>query len=280
MEIDVNQPLENPKLKELFARRRELMSSERQDAESYGEVMNQLYEEIVMNAHFLSVVQFSKPPVSKEGGTAVFQEETIMRFPMLTTEDKRDFYPAFIDWEELGAWEEIKNAQLKTLVLTFDDYASMILGNERTAGLVVNPFSDNMAFNREVIGHLKERKEILQTGHSQRRVTKDTPVHLGDPKTYPDAMVEAICGHARKEKAIQAIWLRLMEKEGEFSFLLVVDFSGEKEVVFNGIADVARAHLPQGMYIDMVSLADDFGRRATEDIEPFYRRKRGMFGLR
>jgi len=40
---------------------------------------------------------------------------------------------------------------------------------------------------------------------------------------------------------------------------------------------VARPYLSEGMYIDMVPFSDDFGRGTAEG-EPFYRRKRGLFG--
>ncbi len=76
MKIDVNKPLENPKLKELFAQRRQSQS-----AVMTKRIMESLMEEIVTNAYFLSLVQFSKQPEKSENGQAVFSQGTSLVFP-------------------------------------------------------------------------------------------------------------------------------------------------------------------------------------------------------
>ena len=67
--IDVNKPLENPKLKELLKKMYENDSLELQ---------NEILEEIIMNAHFLSYVNFSESPKVKENGEGVFEKNNIM----------------------------------------------------------------------------------------------------------------------------------------------------------------------------------------------------------
>ena len=154
-QVDVNTPLENPKLKALFTQKKAAKSEEEFDS-----VMNELCGEIVMNAHFLSVVKFSKEP---------------------------------------------------------------------------------------------------------------------EPKEYPSAMTDAICTYAKTDRQIRSIWLKLMQKDGEFSYLLVVDSKGgEPKSIFSKIGDAAKPFL-NGKYLDMVAYSEDFGASAVDGSEPFYKKKTGFF---
>lgn len=92
-------------------------------------------------------------------------------------------------------------------------------------------------------------------------------------------MVKALSDYSRKVKEIRSIWLKLMIQDQEQSYLLVVDFTGDRQKIFSGLADVARPYLPSNMYIDMVPYDDDFGRKASQTGKPFYQRKKRLFGL-
>ena len=272
MEVDVNKPLENPVLKELFARVRQARTDEER-----AEAFNEAAEEIVMNAHFLSAVEFSQSPEDQGDGTAVCKAETTMSLAGLTTQDGRSFLPVFIDWEELGKWDAVRGETPSTMIFSFDDYAAMVLGSDGGSGLVVNPFSDNMVITREMVAQWREHKQIVLTGHAEHTVKKDTQVLLGEPKEYPTVLVEALSDCAKREKSIQRLWLRLMQKDGEFSYLVIVENQGGGKPPYDQLAERARPYL-NGMYVDMVPYGDGFGRDAAEGVEPFYKRQKGLFG--
>lgn len=258
--VDVNKPLENFRLKVLLNE----MKENRTDS-----VMNMIFDEIVMKAHFLSVVFFSQEPEANDGGTATFRKDTVMRLPMLSSQDGKSFYPVFTDHEELAKWQQMEKP--KTLILTFDDYASMVLKNEQAAGIVVNPFSNNLVLDRRMIEHLKTQKDLRTKGVAQHTITKDTKVMLGEPKEYPTAMVEAIKACLQSEPQVRRAWLRLMLRDGLQSFLVIVDHTGEKDVIFPRIANAARPHL-KNMYLDMVAWQEGFGQSAVQNVEPFYQK--------
>ena len=271
-QVDVNKPLENPKLKALFIQKKAAKS----DVEFDG-VMNELCGEIVMNAHFLSVVKFSKEPESKGSNQVVVTKGTQIAFPMLATQDNRKFYPAFIDWVELGKWSAMKDTKPKTLILSFDDYASMVLDSNGGDGFVINPFSDNLILDRKIINHLREKKNSIKSGITECQAKKDTKVIIGEPKEYPSAMADAICAYAKTDKRIHSIWLKLMERDEKFSYLLVVDFQGdEPKSVFSKIGEAAQPFL-NGKYLDMVPYSEQFGADAVKGAEPFYKKKMGFF---
>lgn len=274
-EVDVNRPLENPRLKELFARRRTAGSRE-----EMARIMEELAEEIVMNGRFLSVVQFSREPEKREDGTAVFLEDTQMSVPMLSAGDGKHFYPAFIDWEELGRWRGLedfsKGEPPQTLILGFDDYAAMVDRGD-SDGVAINPFSDNLVLERETLARWRERKELRLAGHTERVVEKGTQVRLGEPAEYPHALVEAMAAYAKGERGIQRLWLRLMEQSGVFNWLVVVQFEGDKRRIFDGLGAAALPHL-MGRYVDIVPASEAFGRDASKGVKPFYERRFRLFG--
>lgn len=266
--MDINQPVTNPKIKELFVQR-----GKASNEQEYQMIMNQIAEELVMHAKLLSVITLSKQPIQKEDGSAVFEEDSTMQFPMLTTADEQSFYPVFIDWEELGKWEMLQNTTPNTLVLTFDDYVEMIKKQETVAGIVIDPFSDNLILTRAMLLQWSSQKEIKETGHTTYTAQKETVVHLGEPKEYPTEMIEAIISYAKKEPSIREAWLRLMEKDGELSYLIVVDFDGDKAVIFDQLAKSAIPYL-NNMYIDLIPYTDEFGMRAVQDVSSFYHKKK------
>lgn len=271
-DIDIKMPLENPKLKELF-----LQLGQLHDQSECAATMGRLAEEIVMNAHFLSVIQLSEEPEPQSDGNAIFRKDSTISFSTIASQDGKSFFPVFIDWEELWKWDSMRNAQPKTLIMCFDDLAAMVLNHNNGDGIVIDPFSHNLLLDRDTLTRWCANKQLAKTGHTEQRIEKDTAVRLGTPKDYPDAMVHAICEYARKNRDVQTLWLRLMEKGGELSYLVVAEFKGDRSVTFGHIAKVGKPYLG-GMYLDMVPYEDGFGRQAVEGVAPFYRKKRGFFG--
>lgn len=267
MHFDINKPLENPRLKKLFAMRREAAAGE-----ELRPVMEKLLSEVVMNARFLSVVHLSQKPMNEETGEVALPPETTIGFPMLTTPEGKQFYPAFIDEEELHKWVSLGEEEPQTMLLSFDEYAYMVLDKNEAEGLVINPFSDNLSLDHNSLRELRERKELQMTGHAHKQVEQNAVVHLGEPDEYPEEMVEAICQYAEVEPAIRKLWLRMMEQNGEVSYLLIGDFTGDIEPLFEQIAVAAAPYLGE-MFIDMLPLTDSFAKRAVEGIPAFYRRK-------
>ena len=275
MSENANTPLTNPKLKELFKKRSEL---DMNDQAAVNACMNELAEEIVTNAKFLSVINVDENDVeTDENGNVRFKQGGRISFAFLTGPEDKPYFPAFTDWEEVGKWEDIKNGEVHTMVMSFDDYYYMTKENE--CGIVIDPFGANLIIDNNNIRRFKEIKDLNTSGHSEHVITEETKVMIGEPKEYPEKMVQAIIAHAKKNKNINALWLKLMANEKEESFLLAVDFDGDKETVFGGIAEAARPYLPQGYFIDMVPFDDKGIGAAASEGEPFYKKKKGLFGI-
>ena len=85
--------------------------------------------------------------------------EQNIQFALLPNQTNQPFFPAFTSWEELRKLCGPKNQQ--TLVMTFDQYASMILKDNRAAGFVIDPFGCCLSFDRKMVSHLVQRKGLM-----------------------------------------------------------------------------------------------------------------------
>ena len=266
---DINKPIENPKLSELFEIRRTTPPAQ------HNSVNNQIAEEIALHAKLLAVISVSpNAPKAQEDGTAVFEKDTVISFSMFSDPNENTFMPVFTDWPSLYAGELYKDGNVQTLVVTFDDIYAITHGS---AGAVVNPFTDNFVITPRNLAQMKQQKDITENGVSKQVIEKDTKVQIGDPKEFPAELAQAVRSYAENSKAINAVWLKLMIKDGEQSYLLIVDHNGDEETVFRGIAQAAVPHIHNGMYLDMLGYNSESGRSAAKG-EPVYRRKkRGLF---
>ena len=274
MEADVNKPLTNPKLSEMLNKRAQ---QDEIDENEKRALINAIVEECVTNARFLSIVQIDENDITKdENGNVTFNKDSHINFVLLNGPENKTYFPVFSDWEQLRKWEAYKDEDVNTMILSFDDYYAMVKDNE--SGIVINPFSDNIIFTNADIHRFKEIKDLNTTGHSERVITEDTKVYLADPEPYPKEMTEAIIKYAKTQPNINAIWLKLMINGDEQSLLLSVDFEGDRNTVFDGIANVARPCIPKGLFIDMVPSNEGIGARVVKN-KPFYKKKKGIFGF-
>lgn len=268
MEVDVNKPLENPILSSMLVKLGEVKAQG--NGARYNDCMNDIAREVALNARFLTVIGIDDSAVQDNGdGSAVFKKDSSIILESLTAADGKHFFPAFTDWNELRKSERYRNNNIKTLILSFDDYVALTQNNDY--GLVINPFSDNVVFSKENIVHMKEVKDNSQKGVHKQVIEKDTTVKIGIPENYPHIMVDAIARRANYMPEVKAIWLKLMIKEGEKSYLLIVDFVGDRQNIFGQLAEAGTPYLEPGMYIDMVPYNDEFGQSAASG-EPFYKK--------
>jgi hypothetical protein len=79
-----------------------------------------------------------------------------VQFTLIQNQDGQVYFPAFTGWDELRKFCGPKNQQ--ALALGFDQYAGMILKDNRAAGFVIDPFGCCLSFEREMVAHLVQRK--------------------------------------------------------------------------------------------------------------------------
>lgn len=136
-----NVPVSNPELKRA-------MEAMHKGAHSREEQMITL--QLLLNAQLLA-------PVSVTQGKGDAQ----VHFQLLSTQDDRAFFPVFTDLEELKKCFDKPDQQ--TLVLTFADYARMIVKDKSAQGLVVDPLGNSLTLEQSLVEYLdKVQQETPQ----------------------------------------------------------------------------------------------------------------------
>ncbi|MCL2118720.1 MAG: enhanced serine sensitivity protein SseB [Planctomycetaceae bacterium] len=257
--FDINQPVTNPELIAAIDAMRTTSSHDTEDA-----VVNAL-----KNARYLCPVTISPQPESDGSGVSVFKTGTTIVFFGLTDANGNNFLPVYTDWSALRLWRNIPDEQ--TLVLTYEDISGKVMEDLSFCGFVINPYSHNFQILNDTI-------ERINAGpHSEWTVKKDTQVFIDLPAHDPVALKDAVSKFLKTQKNVKSAWLVLMHRDSEQSFVIVVDFVGDRQATFGGIASVATPNLQKGELFDLVPADSDFGQSITRDYPPFYKRK--MFGL-
>jgi len=255
-DINVNTPVTNPALVAAIEAAQKEVTSDTQNA----------YFKALKNARFLSPVTIEPRP--EPGGTegkTTLKAGSQIGFIGLTDANGDYYLPVYTDWPALKQWRDIADEQ--TLITSYDDISGMILRDPNSVGFIVNPYSHNIPVRRNVIDHINAGPV------TQWATDDDTTVHIGAPANDPIAVKQAVSKHLKSQKNVKGAWLVLMEKGGEFSFLIVVDFVGDRQATLNGIASVAAPKLRQGELIDMVPADSDIGQKVMRAYPPFYKRR-------
>ena len=229
-----------------------------------GKVLDLVLNHAAFLAPVILAPQNADAPQNLKGKTAI-------QFQLTTTKDGRAFFPAFTDWQELRKFCGPK--EQKVVILRFDNYADMVLRDNRTAGLVVNPMGLSLTLDRENMERLAKKKAELARGYAQEQVEKDTQVMVGDPEEEPEELLNAVSDLAAKREDIQRLWLReMVRQDGMKRYMIVVDHTGVQEEVFGAIAQAAGPHFGK-LPVDMIPYGTSFAQAATEDAMPFYIRQ-------
>jgi hypothetical protein len=253
--IDTSKPIENPTLLRALDQLHKCNTPENQ---------NTVLDEVMMRAHFLAPVEIAP---GKDTNS-----EDVVQFQLISSQDGRNFFPAFTDWNELRKLCGPKDQ--KTVVLTFDDYAAMLAGDGRAAGFVVNPLGTPLTLDRDFVAFLAKQKQE-KAGYSHQTISKNTKVLLSDPEDYPQELVDALRLAVAPLSVVDKLYLRLMTRPGQSlsSYLIIVEHSGQQDTVFRAIAEAARPHI-KDKYVDMVPFDSEFGQAAAQGASPFFARKK------
>ena len=137
-------------------------------------------------------------------------------------------------------------------------------------GFVINPFGKSVTFPKEMVISLKQQRDYVKM--NKQKIEPGTKIQLGEPKEYPIDLMAALINHFSTEENVNAAYLRMMEQNGNKSYLIVVDFYGNMEQTFEAIGRVAKPYLDSEIQISMIPYSMEFAQNAVNGIEPFYKK--------
>lgn len=250
--MDINKPITNQGLLKAIR----VMKKDRNQEQVF-------FDELSKAKFLCPAVLDIKSSDKHQDGKIVLGEGTTISISSLTDQAGNHFLMAFTDWEEVRKWTDEDNPQM--LVIDYNDYQSMILESEsQYAGFVINPYGENLVISKELISNIVQGESTVKKGES---------VAIGLPKNHPEEMEQALKEYFDDFKKIKSAYLLWMVRNGEQSYLLVLDSDEKPEIIYPQIGDVCKPYL-NGEFVDMIPLNSSLGLSATEEQQPFYKFKK------
>lgn len=154
--------------------------------------------------------------------------------------------------------------------------AGDLLNLTKGATLVLNPFSD---FGKELIPEEIAQVldgSILGGAIHEVAVPNNTEVRIGQPSSLPTAMLDKLITVFSNRDDVNEAYLAVVEMPATGNpprFLLALDISGDRQVIFEETGRTAQQFLKQGESIDIMQLAPENGISAYfNDQQPFYKK--------
>lgn len=262
--LNINQDIDNSVLNGLLAQRGTM---DKDDKKAVSELSERLATEIVMNATLLGLVSFSREPEQDKNGELSIPKGANMNFMLLDSNEQGKYLPVFTDKKSIETWGGVQ--KYYTVQIAFENIAGLILTGDTCNGIVLNVGTDNLIIERSVIAAWHERKQISEKGHADNVITNNTPLEIYPANPYPLQLSNKLCETAKEISGVNNLWLRGITLNGEAGYLLVVDYSGERQPIFSKLGEAGKPFLGN-MPLHLVPFSDDFGKNAVDKVVPIY----------
>lgn len=271
-------PISNPGLVLSMVRHRQLLFTQERDeqwnkAEQY--LGRQMFKEIV-KGQYLCPAKLNNPngTTPDADGKMNVGAGATLQFAVLTDKDGRKWFPAFTDWKAFQRLYDKK--EWDGQVVSYEDLAALSGKN----GIVINPGGMETRLDerrKEFLNvYVKRFKRIQEELESSRMEEKSPGFYIGELAEWPEELVKALTECMKKCKEIKKAYLVLKLDHGdEISYLLAVDFKGDRDAVFASLIDAAHEHADY-LPID-IHEANEKVMSLIGDIKPFY--KKSFLGL-
>ena len=160
----------NPELVKAIEEMREEFTPEKQN-----NVLN-----YALRATFLMpcVVMEDTQLVAEADNHVHFEDKPQVKFLLIQNQDKKTFFPAFTDSSELVKF--ISEQEYQPFGMKFTDLATLTEQNPSVDGFVVNPYSHNLPFTKELLADMKAALMNYRQKMEQEESKPDITVATND----------------------------------------------------------------------------------------------------
>lgn len=176
---------------------------------------------------------------------------------VLRDPDGNNFFQAYTDLDAYNKWNNAENAT--TFVLTFDEYANIIVACDEVKGIVINPFTENISLDKDFI----------------RKVFIMDKIFIDEEKECPTKIKNIFKKVLKKQEKVQKAYLMYIEKMGVPGYLLIIDSkikNKEKDKLYNAIGADTANYISQ-INLDILLTTDEIAKDVIKNKKAFYEKK-------
>lgn len=246
--------IENEKLKEAIKRIRV-----EKDLKS-----EQILLDEIKKAKYICPCIFDEEAIKDNNGNMVIDANTKIQFVMLRNNEIDFYFPAFTDFNEFESWFKNQDKP-KSLVFDWKMYGDMIFGDKKALGFVINPGSENLIVNKNILLKLQKDELPVKVQEAQKIAIKE----IGKEE-YPAELVGNLLEYFDSSDYVLQAFIGKYNDIDDNSYVIVVEFEGILESkLFNNISKVASPYL-KGHYLDLINYESATGFKAISHLKPFY----------
>lgn len=204
----------------------------------------------------------------------VIDEENNKVDLLSVSEDGNTLLPVFTNEDEMRFAKE--QGKFEVVLIDFSELIELIVYEDNGyGGFIINPESSKVIIDKELIEHIIDRNR-LEDGTVNITKADTISIEEMEKKEYPKNIIDALNTHFKSQKNINAAYFTTLNQNGHRSYLLITDFTGNKDDIFKKISSVVKPHL-KGVFLDQLEYNTEFGKQVTKDLKPFYKKK--VFGI-
>lgn len=252
------EPISNPVLTEALSRVKEKPTAEAQSS---------LFQEIALHAKFILPVMLSSPVMTDGQGRPAVPEGTTAKVALLTGGDDQHYFPAFTSQAEWKKWQASNKQQMA--VAQFDDYVNLLDNDTDVTGLVIDPFGDSFMLSRGDVTRLKKIKDGISFPATVQKVDTGVKISLRAPSQDVSDLVRAMTAYLKSHPQIKSAYLCMMHKQGEESFLVVLQPDVANRSITDGLAKAALPYL-RDKALNVAPALSELGERVRMSFQAFY----------
>lgn len=232
--------------------------------------------ERVLQARFFApvdVIDANGDPLEGNGKIAI-PKDAKFNFKLIQNQKGEQFFTLFTDIPEFQKWN--KGTRVNTIVVVFPQIAQLVMQKkEEIKGFVINPMTQNIIFNTEVIENiLNAMKAVSQNqaengGDAEKRTVT---LMFGKAKNVPDSVLGALKKKLAKHPEVNEAYFCMVKQNEQESYLFVLDINADNETckdIGTSVCNAAKMFLTK-YPIMAAPLNSPFGEGAKKVEEPFY----------
>jgi hypothetical protein len=188
---------------------------------------------------------------------------------LLATQNNELFLPAFTSETEFGKWMQPHGGMS---ALSFETLHHIVVDDLNLSGVVINPFGASLILRRGKLAAM----ESAATGMTHERVTHTGKLVFGTAK-YPPALARAFVA-ALKSSGMEVLEAYILmvrqEHEAKPHLLFLIDFKGDRKLLFPVVARAVQPHIQPGSNFELLKADLTALAAARKKALPVYEQRR------
>ncbi len=189
-------------------------------------------------------------------------------YALLVSAEGSSYLPAF--FEKTDVIGPFSDKKLKCV--SYNYLKHMIIDDPaKLKGIAISPFKENIIISQALIYAADERIDGMTVNKEEHRGN----VRLWQPNQIPNGLIGELKQFFTSKPEVEAAWILMAQGQGEQGkhWLLLIDFFGDKKILFPQIAETMKPFMKPKECFELMQAAGHFKEEVEAVSQPIYTKK-------